>query len=88
MLNFAFTNGVFPKLMKTDKILPVFKKGSKSDLSNVRPISILTQFSKRLEKLYSEVKLILGDHNIITECQYGLKIQVISWFTRCVGCFS
>ena len=33
--------GVFPYLPKTSKVVPVFKKDSKLDYSNYRPISLL-----------------------------------------------
>ena len=32
--------GVFPSVLKTAKVVPVFKKDSKLDYSNSRPISI------------------------------------------------
>ena len=43
--------GVFPSVLKTAKVVPVFKKDSKLDYSNYRPISLLSNIAKILEKL-------------------------------------
>ena len=43
--------GVFPSVLKTAKVVPVFKKDSKLDYSNYRPISLLSNVEKILEKL-------------------------------------
>jgi hypothetical protein len=44
--------GILPKILKSALVIPVYRSGSYSDPSNYRPISILTIFSKLLEKLY------------------------------------
>ena len=38
--------------MKIAKVIPMFKTGTKTDFTNDRPISLLPQFSKILEKLF------------------------------------
>ena len=43
--------GVFPYVLKTAKVIPVFKKDSKLDYSNYHPISLLSNIEKILEKL-------------------------------------
>jgi Notch-like protein len=43
--------GVFPDSLKYAILRPLFKKGNKNDVSNYRPISILTLFSKSFEKI-------------------------------------
>ncbi len=44
--------GIFPDFFKTVKIKPLFKKGNKNDIQNYRPISLLSVFSKILERLF------------------------------------
>ena len=34
--------GVFPSVIKTEKVVPVFKEDSKLDYSDYRPISLLS----------------------------------------------
>ena len=51
--NNSFKTGVFPSRMKTAKIKPIFKSGAKTDIGNYRPISVLSQFKKNLEKRFS-----------------------------------
>ena len=50
----SFECGVFPDNMKVAKVVPLFKAGDRSLFSNYRPISLLSQFSKILEKLFNE----------------------------------
>ena len=40
--------GVFPSVLKTAKLTPVFKKDSKLDYSNYHPISLLKKYLKNL----------------------------------------
>jgi hypothetical protein len=42
---------VFPERLKFSEVVPLFKKGSKTDLSNYRPVSFLPVFSKLIEKV-------------------------------------
>ena len=43
--------GVFPSVLKTAKVVSVFKKDSKLGSSNYRPISLLSNIEKILENL-------------------------------------
>ena len=50
IFNLSFKKGVFPDLMKLAKVIPIFKSGSKLLVTNYRPISLLSIFSKIFEK--------------------------------------
>jgi hypothetical protein len=49
--NISVKSGVFPGMMKIPKISPLFKKGDKLDIWNYRPNTLLSVFSKILEKI-------------------------------------
>ena len=44
--NKVITKGVFPDTLKYSVIKPLYKKGNKRDVSNSKPISLLTSFLK------------------------------------------
>ena len=52
-------NGVFPSALKTAKVVPISKKDSKLDYSNYRPISLLLNIEKILEKLIIHIIYII-----------------------------
>ena len=54
IVNLSFSTDIFPSEMKMAKVIPLFKNGNKSYFSNYRPISLLSQFSKILEKVFNE----------------------------------
>ena len=65
--------GVFPSVLKTAKVVPVFKKDSKLDYSNYRPISLLSNEEKILEKLtYKRLYTFLNSNNIIVSTSHAL----------------
>ena len=70
--NAILNSGIFPDRLKYAIIKPIFKKGDDHEIINYRPISLLTSFSKVIEKL---IYVRLLDH-INTNCilvneQYG-----------------
>ena len=68
--------GVFPSLLKTAKVIPVFKKDSKLDYSNYRPISLLSNIEKILEKLMCKrLHTFLNKNNVIYNLQFGFRQQ-------------
>ena len=66
--------GVFPSALKTAKVVPVFKKDFKLNYSNYRPISLLSNIEKILEKLmYKRLYAFLDYNNIIYDLQFGFR---------------
>ena len=51
LINLSFSTGLFPKILKQAKIIPIFKKGDQQDCNNYRPILLLSNISKIIEKL-------------------------------------
>lgn len=74
IFNLSLTTGVFPMNMKIAKVLPLFKGGNSNDCTNYRPISLLPQFSKLLEKLFDKrLQDYLTRFSIINQSQYGFQ---------------
>ena len=74
IVNLSFKTGTFPERMKTAKIKPLFKSGQKDIFTNYRPVSLLPQFSKILEKLFnSRLENFLDKHKILDDNQYGFR---------------
>jgi exonuclease III len=72
--NKSLNSGLFPTRLKYAQINPVFKKGEKSKLSNYRPISLLTSFSKVFEKvIYNRLHNHITVNNILAEEQHGFR---------------
>ena len=72
--NKSLSSGIFPDRMKYAVVNPLFKKGDKSKTSNYRPISILSSFSKILEKvMFNQLQDHLNKHKILAEEQFGFR---------------
>jgi len=66
--------GVFPDRLKYAVVKPLFKKGDKNNISNYRPISLLSSFSKVFEKaMYNQLQEHLNKFNILAEEQFGFR---------------
>ena len=67
-----FEQGVFPESLKTAKVKPVHKKEDTLTISNYCPISLLSVFSKILEKFTSDsIYFFLCKNKLINTTQFG-----------------
>ncbi|CAK1590637.1 unnamed protein product [Parnassius mnemosyne] len=74
LYNKCIQDGVFPAIWKTANITPIHKEGSKNDVENYRPISLLSVLSKVFERLVHNV-IYPVLHNIIIPEQHGFVIK-------------
>jgi hypothetical protein len=66
--------GVYPERLKYAVIKPVHKKGEKTDVSNYRPISIVTGFAKIFEiVICKRLNDHVVTHKILSPQQYGFQ---------------
>ena len=66
--------GIFPTILKSGMITPIFKKGDSRYFDNYRPVSTLPVFGKILEKLmYNRLYSFLSSKNIIFRNQFGFR---------------
>jgi hypothetical protein len=72
--NKSVSTRLFPEQLKYSIIKPLYMKGDKTDPSNYGPISMLTSFSKVLEKaLYNRLIEYLNNNNILNTQQSGFR---------------
>lgn len=55
IFNRSLAEGYYPLKFKESFITPIYKKGTKNDICNYRPVSLLNAFSKIFEKLIHNV---------------------------------
>ena len=69
-----FEKVIFPCTFKTAKVVPIFKTGDKNSVNNYRPISLLPNLSKVLEKLI-KIRFVkfFDKYNILYDYQYGFR---------------
>ena len=74
IFNLSFSSGTYPEKLRTSKTIPIFKKGSRLTACNYRPISLLSNLNKILEKLmFSRVYKFIEKYNCIYELQFGFR---------------
>ena len=73
-INASLQQGTFPAALKVAKVIPIHKTGKKDDVSNYRPISLLSVFSKLYEKVMQKRLLnFFEKNNSIYKGQYGFR---------------
>ena len=76
IINQCITSGKFPSLLKQAKVLPLFKKNDRHDISNYRPISLLPAISKIFEKIIHRQIIDYFDTNpLLYQGQYGYRAE-------------
>ena len=75
IINSSIAEGVFPDSWKIAKIIPIWKrKGSKTDKTNYRPVSLLRSASKVLELIVNQQVLrYFEKENLLPPSQHGFR---------------
>lgn len=72
LFNLIFETAIIPPSWKYATIVPLFKEGKKTDIANYRPISLLSQLAKLLEKtLHTRMYHFLDNYDILCPEQGG-----------------
>ena len=74
LINLVFTTGKYPDILKLAKIVPIFKKNDPLFCNNYRPISLLSNIGKLIEKLlYQRLYSFLEENKCLYENQFGFR---------------
>ena len=72
----SFSSSVVPVQFKIAKVIPIFKSGDSSSMDNYRPISLLSSFSKILEKIVaSRLTSFFESSNLLSKWQFGFRSE-------------
>lgn len=74
LINNSIESGIFPVLLKTSTIKPIYKSGNKDEEKNYRPIAILSSISKVFEKvILDNLSSFLEQNKILPRNQFGFR---------------
>ena len=81
LFNLSLKTGVVPDDWKTAEMVALFKKGTKSDPGNYRPVSLTCITIKILESLIrDEIVTHMTANQLYSKCQHGFR-RKISYYT-------
>ena len=76
LINKSFSKGIFPSALKIAKVVPVFKSESRLLRNSYRPISLLSNLSKIIEKLmHKRLNKFLEQERCIYNLQYDFHVN-------------
>ena len=74
VFNLSMSKGEFIDCFKLATVCPVFKKGDSNNINNYRPVSLLSNISKLLEKvMYNRLYSFLEKQNFFYNYQFGFR---------------
>ncbi|PNF26089.1 hypothetical protein B7P43_G04923 [Cryptotermes secundus] len=72
IINLSFSSGYFPDQLKIAKVKPLYKKGCTATVDNYRPVSLISVFSKIIEKImHRRLLSFINKYSIINNKQHG-----------------
>ena len=74
IINLSLKKGMIPTEFKIGRITPIYKSGSKHDMDNYRPITVLPVCSKILEKcIANQLATYLEENKLLSSTQFGFR---------------
>ena len=90
LMNRSSSEGIFPDTWKLANVIPIFKKGDKSQPSNYRPAALLSCIGKFQERIvFENLHNFLLDNNLLYKYQsdflprHSTVFQLIDIFIIC-----
>lgn len=74
MVNLFIEQSKYPEMLKSSIVRPIYKNGDHKNISNYRPIAILSVINKIVEKaITGQIMNFLTKHDVIATSQYGFQ---------------
>ena len=74
LFNLSFSKGQFPDSWKRATIIPLYKEGDKTEVSNYRPVSLLPLPGKIIEKIaHTKMTIFFEDYKMLSDKQGGFR---------------
>jgi len=74
IINKSLEEGVFPSILKSARVCPIYKKSDKTLCENYRPISLLSNLSKIFERvMFNRIEEFLSENYIMYQHQFGFR---------------
>ena len=71
LMNRSIDEEIFPDKWKLANVIPIFKKGDESQLSDYRPVALLSCIGQLQERIFKNMYNFLIDNNILYKYQSG-----------------
>lgn len=77
IFNESLQTGIYPQGMKTARVTPIYKSGTKNVVDNYRPISVLPILNNIFEKvIYTRLLAFLERFDVLHRYQYGFRRKI------------
>ena len=77
LINNSFANGTFPNVSKIAKVVSVFKNQSRLLCNNYRPVSLVSNVGKIIEKLmHQRLNQFLEENECFYPHQFGFRLNI------------
>ena len=74
LVNKSLNHGIFPKFFKTARVIPFFKSGAITNLTNYGPISVLPILTKVFERVvHNQLYSFIDKYKLLSSSQYGFR---------------
>ena len=68
---------MWPEALKSAVVIPIYEAGNKSNITNYRPISLISNIAKIFEKInYNRIYNFLQGCNIFSKYQFGFMKNI------------